>query len=111
MRKLVAVAMAVIFGLVLPTISIAKSSHKGTGTPHVSGTITSWDDTAKQATVKESSGKEISFGWNDATKLTGTPKVGEHASVSYTKDKEGKRTATHITIGAKTAEAKPAAPK
>src|SRR5215510_4138196 len=86
MRKLAAVAMAVIFGFVLPTIAIAKGSHKGT--PHVSGTITSWDDTTKQATVKDSTGKETSFGWNDATKVSGTPKVGEHASVSYTKDKD-----------------------
>jgi len=107
MRKLIALGVALTFVLLLPAVAAAAESHKST--PHFSGTITSWDDTAKQATVKDSAGKERSFGWNDKTTVTGTPKVGEHASVKYSKDKDGKIWATHVSVGAKTASAKPAA--
>jgi hypothetical protein len=109
MRKLIALAAVLTFVFLLPALVAASEAHKST--PHVSGTITSWDGAGKQATVKDSAGKETSFGWNDTTKVTGMPKVGEHASVSYTKDKEGKNWATHISIGAKTASAKPPAAK
>jgi hypothetical protein len=108
MRKLVAVAVAAILLIVFPTLGLAKEAHKGTGTPHVSGTITAWDDATKQGTVTDSANKQTTFGWNDQTKVEGTPKVGEHASVSYTKDASGKRMATHIHIGAKTAAPKSA---
>jgi hypothetical protein len=109
MKKMIALATVFAFVFVLPTLAVASGTKKST--PHVSGTITSWDDMAKQATVKDSAGKEISFGWNDKTKVTGMPKVGEHASVSYTKDKDGKRWATHISVGAKPASTKTPAPK
>ena len=108
-KKLIALVALVAVVVLLPSLAVAKASHKSS--PHVSGTITSWDDMARQATVKDSAGKETSFGWNDKTMVTGTPKVGEHASVTYTKDKEGKRWATHISVGAKPATAKPPAPK
>lgn len=105
MRKLIALGVALTFVLLLPAVAAAAETHKST--PHFSGTITSWDDTAKQATVKDSAGKEKSFGWNDKTTVTGTPKVGEHASVKYTKDKDGKIWATHVSVGTKTASTKP----
>ncbi|HEX4825404.1 MAG TPA: hypothetical protein VFV19_13960 [Candidatus Polarisedimenticolaceae bacterium] len=105
MKKLIAFALAVTFVLLVPAIARAHEGHKSS-TPHFSGTITSWDDAAKQATVKDSAGKEHSFGWNEKTAVTGAPKVGEHASVKYTKDKDGKVWATHVTVGAKTASTK-----
>ncbi len=108
-RKLIALAAVAGFALALPTLAATKSTHKAT--PHFSGTITSWDDAAKQGTVKDSAGKETSFGWNEKTRVTGAPKVGEHASVSYTKDKDGKLWAMHVSVGAKTAATKPPAAK
>lgn len=105
MKKLTALATALTFVLVSATMAAATGTKHAT--PHVSGTITSWDDAAKQATVKDSAGKETSIGWNEKTKVTGTPKVGEHATVSYTKDKDGKLWAMHITVGAKAAMTKP----
>ena len=105
MKKLIALVAVATFALLLPAVAVATETHKST--PHVSGTIASWDDATKLGTVKDSTGKETSFGWNEKTTVTGTPKVGEHVSVSYTKDKDGKIWATHISVGAKTATAKP----
>ena len=108
-KKLIALATAVTFVLLLPTLAAATGTHNST--PHKSGTITNWDDATKQATVKDSAGKETSFGWDNKTTVTETPKIGEHVSVSYSKDKDGKIWATHITVGAKTASTKPPAKK
>ena len=105
MKKMIALATALMFVFVVPTLAAAAGAAKAT--PHVSGTIASWDDATKLGTVKDSTGKETSFGWNEKTTVTGTPKVGEHVSLSYTKDKDGKIWATHISVGAKTATAKP----
>jgi hypothetical protein len=88
-KNLFALAIALTFVLVLPTPAAAA---------HTSGMITSWDEAMKQGTVRNSAGKETSFGWNETTKLTGTPNVGEHARVSYRMDKDGKRWATHINV-------------
>jgi hypothetical protein len=109
MRKLIALAAALALAVLLPAVAAAKGS--GKSTPHFSGTISSWDDTAKHGTIKDSAGKERSFGWNDKTTVTGTPKVGEHASVKYTKDKDGKIWATHVSVGAPPASTKPPAVK
>lgn len=105
LKKLIALVAVATFALLLPALALATEKHKSA--PHLSGTISSWDGTAKQGTVKDSSGKETSFGWNDKTMVTGTPKIGEHASVSYMTDKDGKMWATHISVGAKTASANP----
>ena len=106
MKRLLALVVAVTIVLLLPAVALAHDSHKSS-TPHFSGTITSWDDAAKQGTVKDSAGKEHSFGWNEKTTVTGTPKVGEHASVKYMKDKDGKMWATHVSVGEKQATTKP----
>ena len=99
MRKnLIALATALTFVLVLPTPAAAA---------HTSGMITSWDEAMKQGTVRDSAGKETSFGWNETTKLTGTPNIGEHATVSYTKDKDGKSWATHINVAPTAVQKKP----
>jgi hypothetical protein len=109
MKKLLALTAAMALGLLLPTVAAAKGSQKST--PHFSGMISTWDDAAKHATVKDSAGKEHSFDWNEKTTISGTPKVGEHASVKYTKDKDGKIWATHVSIGTQTTSTKPPASK
>ena len=109
MKKLIALAAALAFVFVLPTLAVASGTKKAAA--HKSGTITSWDDAAKQGAVKDSAGKETAFGWTEKTTVTGTPNVGEHATVSYTKDKDGKRWATHIKVGATSAPTKPPSPK
>ena len=109
MKKLIALASAVTLVLLLPTLATAKETFNSA--PHVRGTITSWDDGAKQATVTDSAGKTTPFGWNDKTMVTGTPKVGEHVSVSFMKDKDGRMWATRLSVGAKTASTKPPATK
>jgi hypothetical protein len=109
MKKLIAVVVVATLALLLPALAVATEKHHST--PHVSGTITAWDDMAKQGTIKDAAGKETPFGWSEKTTVTGTPMVGEHASVSYTKDKDGKRWATHIKVGAKPATTMPPAPK
>jgi hypothetical protein len=101
-RSLIALATALTFVLVLPTLAAAAA--------HTSGMITSWDEAMKQGTVRNSAGKETSFGWNETTKLTGTPNVGEHATVSYTTDTYGKRWATRINVApSKAVQQKPPA--
>ena len=97
------------FVLVLPTLVMASGTKKST--PHFSGAITAWDETSKQGAVKDSAGKEHSFAWNNNTTVTGAPKLGEHASVSYTKDKDGKAWAKHISVGLKPAQTEPAVKK
>lgn len=108
-KKLIALATAVTFVLLLPTLAAATGTHNST--PHKSGTITSWDDATKQGTIQDSAGKETPFGWNEKTTVTGTPSVGAHATVTYTKDKDGKRWATHIKVGTTPASTKPPASK
>jgi hypothetical protein len=98
MRKMAALAIAMTVVLVLPTMAAATGTHKSR--PHVNGTITSWDDATKQATVKDSAGKEMSFRWNEKTQFTGRPQVGDHAFVSYTKDENGKVWAKYVSVGA-----------
>lgn len=109
MRKLIALASATTLAVFLPALAAAAEKQKSS--PHASGTISSWDAEAKQSTIKDAAGKEIAFSWNDKTKVTGTPKVGERASVSYTKDKAGKLWANHISVAAKSASTKPATSK
>ena len=106
-KKLIALAAALTFVLVLPTLAAAAGTKKAAA--HTSGMITSWDDAMKQGTVRNSAGKETSFGWNETTKLTGTPNVGEHATVSYTKDNDGKSWATHINVAPSAVQKKPPA--
>jgi hypothetical protein len=109
MKKLFALAVAGTVVLLLPTF--AGASENWIDKPNVSGTITAWDDATKQATIKDSAGKEISFGWNEKALAAGTPKVGELASVAYTTDKDGKNWATHVRIAAKPEGVKPPASK
>ena len=106
-KKLFASATALALVFVLPTLAAATGTKKATA--HTSGMITSWDEAMKQGTVRDYAEKETSFGWNETTTLTGTPNVGEHATVSYRKDKDGKRWATHINVAPKADQKKPPA--
>ena len=97
LRKLIVLAVGVVLVVALPTIAAATDGHKGR--PHVTGTITSWDDSAKQATMKDSAGKPFVFRWNEKTQFTGKPQVGDHALVSYTKDEDGEVWAKYVSVG------------
>ncbi len=101
LRKVIALAAAAALILLLPTLAAAKGTKKAA--PHASGTITAWNEAAKELTVKNSAGKEETFTWNEKTKVMGTAKVGEHVKVSYTKDTGGKSVATEIHVGAPSA--------
>jgi hypothetical protein len=59
MKPLTALATALTFVLVSATLAAVTGTKHAT--PHVSGTITSWDDATKQATVKDSAGKALSY--------------------------------------------------
>jgi hypothetical protein len=65
----------------------------------VNGTITSWDEASKQATIKDSAGKDFHIRWTEKTQFTGRPQIGDHAFVSYTKDKDGEVWAKYISVG------------
>lgn len=101
MKKLIALATAFTFMFVLPTLAAETAGKKPV--PFKTGTLTSWDAAAKHGAVKDAKGVETSFVWNEKTTLAGTAKVGEHAYVWYKEDKDGKVTATHISIGARLA--------
>jgi hypothetical protein len=66
--------------------------------PGKAGTITAWDGVAKTLTIKNTAGKELSFAWNERTRVHGIAKLGEHVTVSYEKDKDGKAWATLISV-------------
>ena len=105
MKKLIALAIVAAFALGVPALAAqTKPAEKG---EHAHGTITAWDDATKTFKVKDKNGKEWDFSWNESTKVTGTPKVGEMVSLQYMKDKDGKAMASKITVS----EAKPAAAK
>jgi len=97
MRKFLAFAALAAFVICVP--ALAAQTKPAEKADHAHGTITAWDDASKTFKVKDKSGKESDFSWNDQTKVTGTPKVGEMVSLQYTKDKDGKAWATHITVG------------
>lgn len=96
MRKFLALAVVAAFALSMPALAAqTKPAEKG---DHAKGTITAWDDASKTMKVKDKNGKEWEFMWNDQTKVTGTPKVGEMVNLQYMKDKDGKSVATHVTV-------------
>ena len=109
MKRLIAVVTFAMCVFLVPTLAAASGAHKSTA--HMSGTITHWQDATKEAIVKDSEGRETLFGWNETTTFTGTPQVGDHATVSYTKDKDGNRWLTHVGIELKPTSTKPKSAK
>jgi YD repeat-containing protein len=75
-----------------------------------SGTITEWDGAKHLVTIKDAGGKTMTFGWNQKTKVQGIAKLGEHVTVDYSSDADGKPWAALITVVA-SASTKPAAAK
>jgi hypothetical protein len=63
----------------------------------IQGTISSVDNSAKSFIVKDSSGKEVTVFWTDATRLSG--ELTEGASVMLqTTQQDGKTVATSIQV-------------
>jgi len=97
MKKLLAFSILAMFVLCIP--AIADQTKPTEKTDHAKGTISAWDEGSKSFKVKDKDDKEWSFSWNDATKVHGTPKVGESVRVEYTKDKDGNALATRVWAG------------
>jgi YD repeat-containing protein len=88
--------------LVIMVIGLTATAEVKTRRPHhttmLVGTTVSVDKTGKLVTVKESSGKETTLAWSDATKVTGgTLQEGEKVTVRCM-EKDGKTLATAIQI-------------
>jgi hypothetical protein len=101
MKKSIALAAALTFVAAQPLLATPQVA-KGP-VPFKSGTITKWDAATKKGAVKDTQGVETSFVWNEKTTFAGTAKVGEHAFVWSKQDKDGKVTATHVSIGTRLA--------
>jgi uncharacterized protein YpmB len=102
MKQSIALAAALTLVSALP-LSAAQAVAKQPPPPLKTGTITIWDAATKKGAVKDTKGVETSFVWNDKTTVAGNAKVGEHAFVWYKQEKDGKLTATHISIGTRLA--------
>lgn len=77
--------------------SPAKSKAHGLS---VTGTVVSFDGTARKMMVKTPAGKQVPLVWTGATKTAGgTVKAGAKVTVRYL-EKEGKNIATSIRIEA-----------
>ncbi len=97
MKKLF--ALAIVCALVLAMPALAGDEKKMEKGEWAKGTITAWDDATKTMKVKDDSGKEWSFAWNDKTMVHGKAAVGEMVKLEFTKDKDGKPWATHVYVG------------
>jgi hypothetical protein len=93
MSKLIALAAAAALVVLAPSVVSAKKPTKA------SGVIETLNESSKELVVKDSAGQQHIIDWNDKTKLTGTPKVGETVTVLYKKDSDGKAWAKEITVG------------
>jgi hypothetical protein len=107
MKKFLALAIVAAFALGIPALA-AQTKPAAAKADHAHGTITAWDEAGKTFKVKDKNGKEWDFSWNEQTKLNGAPKVGDSVSLVYTKDKDGKAWANHITVGKTEAPKAPA---
>lgn len=96
MKKILALAVVAVFVFALP--SLAGEEKKGEKMM-AKGTISAWNETDKTFTMKDESGKEMSFMWKENSQKQGMGKTGEMAMVKYTMDKDGKMFANHIWIG------------
>ena len=92
-KSVIAIAAAVALVILAPSMVSAKKPTK------VSGIIETLNESSKELVLKDSAGVQHIVDWNEKTKVTGTPKVGEHVNVLYKKDSDGKAWATEITVG------------
>ena len=86
-------------GLLLAAIAFADTPSKSKAHGlSVTGTVVSFDGTAKKMTVKTPAGKQVPLVWTSATKTAGgAVKAGAKVTVRYL-EKEGKNIATSIRI-------------
>ncbi|MGE5275831.1 MAG: hypothetical protein ACM3SU_02445 [Acidobacteriota bacterium] len=92
MKKALGVALAAV--IVLSAVAMA------TGDKAVSGTISRLDTASKSMVIKDTTGKEVTVFWDDATRVTGGElREGSQVEVQ-TKDQDGKNFATSIQIRA-----------
>lgn len=96
MKKILALAVVAAFLFALPTL--AGEEKKGEKMM-AKGTISAWNESDKTFTLKDESGKEMSFMWKENSQKQGMGKPGEMAMVKYTMEKDGKMLANHIWIG------------
>ncbi|MBZ5638555.1 MAG: hypothetical protein LAO51_07330 [Acidobacteriia bacterium] len=103
MRRLVACLVVVAIALAVPALAAEKGMK--TMNHMAKGEIVKWDDAAKTFAIKDAKGKEESFVWSDKTKVEGTPKVGDHVVVHFTRAGE-QRVAESIAVHMVTAKKK-----
>jgi hypothetical protein len=86
-------------GLLLAAVAFADTPSKSKAHGlSVTGTVVSFDGTAKKMTVKTPAGKQVPLVWTSATKTAGgAVKAGAKVTVRYL-EKEGKNIATSIRI-------------
>jgi hypothetical protein len=101
-KSLISIAAALALVIVAPSMVSAKKPAK------VSGIIETLNEASKELVVKDSAAQQHIVAWNEKTKLTGTPKVGEYVTVAYKKDGDGKAWAKEITVGPVAEPAEPA---
>lgn len=94
MRKVLALLVVCAVAVAIPILA-AEGGKAPSKT--LKGEIVKWDDATKAFTVKEDSGKEIPFTWNDKTMKEGTPAVGSKVTVTYMKE-GNKRIAEKIEV-------------
>ncbi len=99
MKKVLALSVVAVFCLAVVALAgeEKKAGEKKMGGKATEVTILKIDQTAKSFTAKGSDEKEITFYWNDSTKVEGELKEGEKAHV-YATEKDGKMWATRIHV-------------
>jgi hypothetical protein len=98
MKKALGVALAAV--IVLSAVAMANQSTQATADKSISGTISRLDTAAKSMVIKDTTGKEVTVFWDDATRVNGGElREGSQVEVKA-KDQDGKNFATSIQIRA-----------
>lgn len=109
MKKILSLAFA--GALVCATAVLAQQSNPPSNDQNsqssaqsIRGTVSAVDNNAKTLTVKDSSGKEVTVYWTDATRFSGgsMADLKEGAAISLqASDQSGKMVASSISLSAK----------
>ncbi len=95
MKKALGMALAAV--IVLSAVAMATEA---AADKSISGTISRLDTASKTMVIKDTSGKEVTVFWDDATRVAGGElREGSQVEVQ-TKDQDGKNFATSIQIRA-----------
>jgi len=96
MKKALGVALAAVIVL----SAVAMATQTATADKAISGTISRLDTAQKSMVIKDTSGKEVTVFWDDATRVAGGElREGSQVEVQA-KDQDGKTFATSIQIRA-----------